>query len=128
MMSGRKKAPAERGSTGAFVWDYLAKQDLARSADRSTWFLYSLAASFPAVYSSSIIPASGSFFLMPIKLLHASRAELQYRRLRSISKSACKEKQEWCFDRNSALCHAVCDYLCTDRILFRRTHDRILGS
>lgn len=32
--------------------------------------IYKLAASFPAVYSSSIIPASGSFFLMPTKLIH----------------------------------------------------------
>ncbi|MFC2662541.1 MAG: APC family permease [Eubacterium sp.] len=32
--------------------------------------VYKLAASFPAVYSSSIIPASGSFFLMPAKLIH----------------------------------------------------------
>lgn len=32
--------------------------------------IYKLAACFPAVYSSSIIPASGSFFLMPTKLIH----------------------------------------------------------
>lgn len=32
--------------------------------------IYRLAAAFPAVYSSSIIPASGSFFLMPTKLIH----------------------------------------------------------
>ena len=39
------KAPAERGSAGDSEWDYFAKQDLARSADRSTWFLYSKIAS-----------------------------------------------------------------------------------
>ena len=32
--------------------------------------IYRLASAFPAVYSSSIIPASGSFFLMPTKLIH----------------------------------------------------------
>lgn len=32
--------------------------------------IYKLAASFPAVYSSSIIPTTGSFFLMPTKLIH----------------------------------------------------------
>lgn len=32
--------------------------------------IYTLAKMFPAVYSSSIIPASGSFFLMPTKLVH----------------------------------------------------------
>ena len=32
--------------------------------------VYTLAKMFPAVYSSSIIPASGSFFLMPTKLIH----------------------------------------------------------
>lgn len=34
--TGIEEAPAERGSAGASVWDYFAKQDLARSADRST--------------------------------------------------------------------------------------------
>lgn len=32
--------------------------------------IYTIAKMFPAVYSSSIIPASGSFFLMPTKLIH----------------------------------------------------------
>ena len=37
--TGIEEAPAGRGSAGsagASVWDYFAKQDLARSADRST--------------------------------------------------------------------------------------------
>ena len=36
-------------TAGVFVWDYLAKQDLARSADRSTWFLYSIILAYMAV-------------------------------------------------------------------------------
>lgn len=32
--------------------------------------IYTIAKMFPAVYSSSIIPASGSFFLQPTKLIH----------------------------------------------------------
>ena len=32
--------------------------------------VYTIAKMFPAVYSSAIIPASGSFFLMPTKLIH----------------------------------------------------------
>lgn len=34
--TGIEEAPAGSGSAGASVWDYFAKQDLARSADRST--------------------------------------------------------------------------------------------